>query len=56
MQSCWEEVRVMSKAAKNIMVRVIKKRVSEGEVLDEILEGYSKLTDAEKQELREAVE
>ena len=46
----------MSKAAKNIMVRVIKKRVSEGEALDEILEGYSKLTDAEKQELREAVE
>ena len=46
----------MSKAAKNIMVRVIKKRVSEGEVLDGILEGYSKLTDAEKQELREAVE
>ena len=46
----------MSKAAKNIMVRVIKKRVSEGKVLDEILEGYSKLTDAEKQELREAVE
>ena len=46
----------MSKAAKNIMVRVIKKRASEGEVLDEILEEYIKLTDAEMQELREAVE
>ena len=45
----------MSKSAKNIMVRVIKRRMVAGEELEDILAGYPKLTDAEKQELREAV-
>ena len=45
----------MSKSAKNIMVRVIKRRMAAGEELEDILAGYPKLTDEEKQELREAV-
>lgn len=45
----------MSKSAKNIMVRVIKRRMAAGEELENILTGYPKLTDEEKQELREAV-
>ena len=45
----------MSKSAKNIMVRVIKRRMTAGEDLENILAGYPKLTDEEKQELREAV-
>ena len=45
----------MSNAAKNIMVRVIKRKFAEGEDLEEILAGYPKLTDEEKEELRKAV-
>lgn len=45
----------MSNAAKNIMVRVIKRRMVCGENLEDILESYPKLTKEEKQELREAV-
>ncbi len=45
----------MSNAAKNIMLRVIRRRMTEGEELEDILDGYPKLTDAEKEELREAV-
>lgn len=45
----------MSKSAKNIMVRVIRRRVAAGEALEDILTGYPKLTDEEKQELRDAV-
>lgn len=45
----------MSNAAKNIMVRVIKRRMSDGEKLEDILVSYPRLTDAEKEELREAV-
>lgn len=45
----------MSNAAKNIMLRVIRRRMAEGEELEDILAGYSKLTDEEKEELREAV-
>ena len=45
----------MSNAAKNIMVRVVKRKLAEGEDLEEILAGYSKLTDEEKEELRKAV-
>lgn len=44
----------MSNAAKNIMLRVIRRRMAEGEELEDILAGYPKLTDAEKEELREA--
>ena len=45
----------MSNAAKNIMVRAIKRKLEEGEDLEEILAGYPKLTDEEKEELIEAV-
>lgn len=45
----------MSDAAKNIMVRVIKRRMADGENLEDILASYPKLTEEEKQELREAV-
>lgn len=45
----------MSNAAKNIFVRVIKRRMAAGESLDDILDSYPKLTDAEKEELRKAV-
>ena len=46
----------MSNAAKNIFVRVIKRRMKQAETLDDILASYPKLTDAEKEELRKAVE
>lgn len=45
----------MSNAAKNIMLRVIRRRMAEGEELEDILAGYHKLTDAEKEELRAAI-
>ena len=45
----------MSNAANNIMVRVIKRRMAEGENLEDILANYPKLTEEEKQELRKAV-
>ena len=45
----------MSNAAKNIFVRVIKRRMAAGESLDDILDSYPKLTDTEKEELRKAV-
>lgn len=45
----------MSNAAKNIMLRVIRRRMAEGEELEDILASYPKLTDAEKEELREAI-
>lgn len=39
-----------------IMLRVVRRRLEAGETLDEIFEGYPKLSEAEKAELREAVE
>lgn len=45
----------MSNAAKNIMVRVIKRRMAEGENLEDILESYPKLTEEEKTELEDAI-
>ena len=45
----------MSNAAKYIMLRVIRLCMTEGEVLEYILYGYPKLTDAEKEELRAAI-
>lgn len=46
----------MSNAAKNIMVRVIKRRMADGEKLEDVLESYPKLTAAEKKELKKEVE
>lgn len=45
----------MSNAARNIMVRVIKRRMEDGETLNDILDSYPKLTKAEKEELKNAV-
>ena len=45
----------MSNAAKNIFVRVIKRRISEGEKLEDILISYPRLTEKEREEIREAV-
>ena len=45
----------MSKVVKNIMLRVIRKRMAEGEMVEEILADYPKLTEEEKQELTEAL-
>lgn len=47
---------MMTKSAKNIMIRVIKKRMAAGESFDAIIEDYPKLTDEEVEELRAAVE
>ena len=38
-----------------IMVRVAKRRIAEGEDIETILAGWPKLTDTEKQEIRDAV-
>ena len=45
----------MSKPQKNLMVRVINRRIASGETFDDIIKDYPKLTDAEVEELREAV-
>lgn len=45
----------MSKSAKKIMVRVIAKRMDEGESFEEIIKDYPKLITEEIEELREAV-
>lgn len=43
---------MLSRPVKSIMVRVIKRRIAEGEILDSILESYPKLSDEDKEELR----
>ena len=45
----------MSKVVKNIMLRVIRRRMAEGESVEEILADYPKLTEDEKSELKEAL-
>ena len=45
----------MSKVVKNIMLRVIRKRMAEGETVEEILSDYPRLTEEEKRELTEAL-
>lgn len=45
----------MSKSAKNIMIRVIKRRMVAGETFDAIIIDYQKLTEDDIAELREAV-
>lgn len=42
----------MSNAKKNIFIRVIKKRMDEGESLEDILLRYPKLSESDKMELR----
>lgn len=45
----------MSKVVKNIMLRVIRRRMVEGESVEDILADYPKLTEDEKSELKEAL-
>ena len=45
----------MSNAMLKIYVRVIEKRMSEGEELEDILNDYPKLTEDEKNKIREKV-
>ncbi len=45
----------MTAAVKNVMVRVIKRRMAKGETFEEIIAGYPRLTQAEVKELKKAV-
>lgn len=45
----------MSNSAKKIMIRVITKRMGEGESFEQIIADYPKLTEEEKTELEDAV-
>ena len=45
----------MSNAMLKIYIRVIEKRMSEGEKLEDILNDYPKLTEDEKNEIREKI-
>jgi uncharacterized protein (DUF433 family) len=40
---------------KNIYIRIIKKRLTQGEPLENILDDYGRLTEKEKIELTEAI-
>lgn len=46
----------MLDSGKNIMLRVMKKRMLEGETLDEIFMHYPKLTEQGRQELEQELE
>lgn len=46
---------MMNKAAENIMIWVIKKRIEAGENVEHIFSAYPRLTEEEKQELTKAV-
>lgn len=46
----------MSGAALNIMVRTVKRRMENGENIEEILNSYPKLTFAESEQIREEAE
>lgn len=45
----------MTERQKSLVIKAIKIRMKYGETLEEILASYPKLTDAEKQELRDAI-
>ena len=47
--------KVMTKLKKNLMLRVIKKRLDNGENIEDIFADYPKLTDTEKSELKDAL-
>jgi uncharacterized protein (DUF433 family) len=46
----------MSNSMKKIYIRVITKRIADGETIDDILSSYPKLTDEEKTELKKEFE
>lgn len=45
----------MSKAVKNIIVRVIRNRMAAGEQFEDIIKDYPKLTEADIAEIKEAL-
>ena len=45
----------MSKAMRNIMIRVIVKRINNGETFDDVIIDYPKLTEDEIDDLRKAI-
>lgn len=45
----------MTKAQLNLMVRVFKRRMDQGETFDEILEDYPKLTEKDIKQLKDAL-
>lgn len=45
----------MSNSAKNLMLRVIKRRMENGESFEEIIADYPRLTEEEKKELEDAL-
>lgn len=45
----------MSTAMLNIFVRTVKRRMEKGEDLEEILESYTKLSEEDKEQIRQAV-
>ena len=45
----------MSNAVKNIIVRVVKKRMDAGETFDDIILSYPRLTPEEIEEIRESL-
>lgn len=44
----------MTTAKLNIFLRVIKRRIKSGETLEQILKSYSKLSNEEKMQIKEA--
>jgi Protein of unknown function (DUF433). len=44
---------MMSKAVKNIIVRVVKNRMAAGEAFEEIIKSYPRLTKDEIKEIKE---
>lgn len=46
----------MTKLKKNLMIRVIRKRIANGEKIDDIFDDYPKLTEDEKIELKEILD
>ena len=45
----------MSNAMLNIFVRTVQRRIANGESIEDILNSYPKLSEADKEQIREAV-
>lgn len=45
----------MSKAVKNILVRVIRNRMASGEQFEDIIKDYPRLTENEIEEIKESI-
>jgi len=46
----------MSNAMLNIFIRTIKRRIKNGETLNEILKSYTKLSNEDKEQIRNTIE